>query len=106
MPDETNPVSIDEYVYRRVLKRWYYPVSPHSDDRVDRQAFRPTNRDLDGISVYRAMFTDPEKVARDNEGQLGRYCVARLSVKVISELGLSEANPMHGLLGSCANSGD
>ena len=85
-PSETNPVSPDEFVFRRILRKWY---DPSKDPPVDRQAFRPTSRDVKGLSVFRANFIDPERLDRDNDGNPGKYCVARLRASAIMDLNLT-----------------
>lgn len=95
---EENPVSDDEYVYRRVLRTWYYGSELSARDRVDRQAFQPTKKDINGLSVYRASFVQPEALDRDSAGDPGRYYVARLAVATIRELDLTVVpDPMQGL---------
>jgi len=86
-PSDTDPVSPDEFVLRRVLRRWY---DPSKDPHVDPQAFRPTLIDKDGLSVFRANFAKPEKLDRDREtGNPGTYYVAQLRASAIMELDLT-----------------
>lgn len=100
MPNETDPVCDDEFVFRRVLKKYYDNCPSSPDARVDKLAFRPTDQDVDGLSVYRALFVSPDELDRDREGKPGRYYVARLAVRMIKEIGLSvRANPANGLAG-------
>ena len=95
MPTQTDPVSENEYVYRKVLKQWHDAFPPFPDARIDRQAFRPTPDDTTGLSVSRALFVEPEQLDRDKNGNPGRYYIARLHVEKILGLGLSvEPDPM------------
>jgi hypothetical protein len=89
MRTETDPVSDDEFVYRRVLKDYYneFPSCPR--DRINRLAFRPTDRDTEGLSVYRALFVHPKELDVDSEGRPGRYYIARLAVGAVREMALS-----------------
>lgn len=97
MVTETDPVSDDEYVYRRVLKQYYNDIPSWPGDRVDRLAFRPTDKDTEGLSVYRAPFVQPAELDIDSEGCPGRYYVARIPVRALREIGLSvEPNPADG----------
>jgi hypothetical protein len=102
MPSETDPVSDDEFVYRRVLKNWYDEYAPNPEDRVNRLAFRPTPEDVDGLSIYRAQFLDPEQLDRDGSGMHGRYYVACIPVRSLRALGLSvHPSPNKPLPGHC-----
>jgi len=86
-PSDTDPVSSDEFILRRVLRRWY---GPSKDPPVDRLAFRPTPRDVDGLSVFRANFLKPEKLDCDRAtGNPGSYYVAQLRASDILALGLT-----------------
>lgn len=100
MPSENDPIEDDEYVYRRVLHTWCDLNSELLAHRIDRQVFHPTDKDKEGISLYRALFVTPVQVARDREGNLGRYFVVRLSVAQVRALGLSlKPDPQDGLRG-------
>ena len=50
--------------------------------------FRPTDKDTDGISVFRALFVSPDRVASSGKNPKGYY-VARLCVSDIISLGLT-----------------
>lgn len=50
--------------------------------------FRPTDKDTDGISVFRALFVSPDRVASSGKNPKGYY-VARLRVSDIIALGLT-----------------
>lgn len=97
MVTEADPVSDDEYVYRRVLKQYYNDISSWPGDRVDRLAFRPTGKDTEGLSAYRTLFSRPAELDIDREGRPGRYYVARLAVRALRKMGLSvEPSPAEG----------
>jgi hypothetical protein len=97
MVTEADPVSDDEYVYRRVLKKYYNEIPSWPGDRVDRLAFWPTDKDTEGLSVYRTLFVQPAELDIDREGRPGRYYVARLAVRALRKMGLSVVpNPARG----------
>lgn len=87
MASESDPVDPDEIVLRRVLN--------HSD-RIDinlprpvqRIAFRPTDDDVAGISLFRSRFTTPQEVADSGTNPKGYYVVA-LPVREFLNLGLT-----------------
>ena len=85
--DENDPINDDEFVLRRVvnLPDYYDPTLP-APTRTN--AFRPTDDDLTGISVYREAFVSAEAVARAGGSEKGYY-VARLPVAGIRALGLT-----------------
>ena len=87
MQDDSSPVSSDEYVLRRIPKtpNWYDPSDPGV---IESEAFRPNDKDVDGISVFREKFTTPHKVAAAGLSPKGYY-IARLKVADIEGLGLS-----------------
>jgi len=60
--DEIDPVSPDEFVLRKVPDRPSY-YDPSLPQPVSRLAFAPTERDTDGISLFRSVFTTPEMVS-------------------------------------------
>ena len=82
-----DPVSLDELVYRRVLNRldFYDPELPVPVVYV---AFRPTDADHDGISVYR-----PACGATAVQVAFGNHYVAGLRVRDIVELDINGLRP-------------
>ena len=81
----------DIEVYEQLLRR--IPNNPSFidltlRDPVQRAAFRPTNEDVDGISVYREMFISAEEIILVGTSRYG-YFVARLPVEEILEEGLT-----------------
>jgi hypothetical protein len=81
--DEAEPVSEDEFVFRRILKDY---VDEALESPVLAAAFRPTDKDTDGISFYReACGATPEAIVASAPG---RYYVARLSVAEIGDISI------------------
>lgn len=87
MTDQHDPVSPDEYVFRRIPKD-KLRYDPSLSEPVTRLAFDPSKKDIDGISIFRALFVSAEDVAAAGLGMNG-YCIARLLVRDIIALGLT-----------------
>lgn len=87
MVTEHDNVLPDEYVLRRVLIQADC-INLDLRKPVQETAFRPTNQDVNGISVYRELFTTPEAVAREGRSPKGYY-VLRIPVNEILALGLT-----------------
>jgi rhodanese-related sulfurtransferase len=70
-PEENDPISDDEILYRRIplSKGWI------NESRVSMNAFKPRPDDDSGISVYRARFLSVEAAAQGLSKQ-GYYVVA------------------------------
>lgn len=81
MKDESDPVSADEYVYRRIPIAFCDLSLPEPIQYV---AFRPRDDDTDGISLYREAFVTAEQagVGPNPKG----YYVSRLKVADILAL--------------------
>ena len=63
MRDGHEPVNPDELIYRRVAEKTGYYRS-HPTPVLSPKAYNPTNNDVDGISVHRALFlAGPEAAA-------------------------------------------
>jgi hypothetical protein len=83
--EEQAPVDVTENVLRRVHKDHFdgtlrIPFRP--------AAFKPTESDQDGLSVYRERFVSPSEVA--SSGRIpGAYYVVRLAVQDLQRLNLS-----------------
>jgi hypothetical protein len=85
MEVEQDPIDENEYVLRRIHKN-------NCDTRlpipIQEVAFKPTESDVDGISVYREKYVSPAEVAAG-----GRtpevYYVARLAVRALNALNLT-----------------
>ena len=85
MTDQQDPVSPNEYVLRRILSDYCDPLLR---EPIQSQGFRPTKNDTDGISVFRALFVTPDRVASSGKNPKGYY-VTRLRVSDILALGLT-----------------
>jgi hypothetical protein len=79
MCDGFEPIDDDEVVYRRALPYWY------QDGVLADATFRPTERDTDGLSLWRARHVSVEEAAR---GRGPEYYVAAVSVRDIRALGI------------------
>ncbi len=88
MPTQCDPVSPDEFVYRRIPGGNPSFYNPRKSRPVTVGAFSPSDLDTDGLSVFRALFTTPDEVARLNSKPYSFY-IARLRVSDILELGVS-----------------
>jgi hypothetical protein len=82
---EEGPVDPRESVFRRI------PIIPNSYDPslatpVGALAFRPTDDDVDGISLYRELFVSAQDVARSARKPASFYVVARLNAAEILAL--------------------
>lgn len=95
MATESDPISDDEFVYRRIpiSMSWYdrekdLPPSP--------QAFRPhKERDKTGLSFYRANFVDPQTLAQNDRGR--QFYIAAFLVEDLRRAGLHiEPRPLPG----------
>ena len=85
--DERDPVDDGEYVYRRI-PRIFYDASLALP--IQREAFRPTDKDTTGLSIFRAPFAQPlDALANVDPAKAKDYYVARLSVRGLRKLGLS-----------------
>src|SRR5262245_53821932 len=79
------PVRPDEPLLRRIPPVRYRAGLPVP---IDRLAFRPTQDDTDGISMYRAEVVTAAQVANSGR-QAGRYYVAQLFAHQLFALGLT-----------------
>lgn len=61
---------------------------PSLNEPVQRVAFEPSKRDVDGISVFRELFLSAADLAKAGTSNNG-YCVARLRVSDLIALGLT-----------------
>ncbi len=81
MKSERDPVSLDEYVLRRIHRNMFDVSHPVPVARI---AFQPTLRDTKGISVFREEFVSAPELAITGR-KPGEYYIARLSVRVLKE---------------------
>lgn len=86
MTTQHDSIQPSEYVLRRVLNQASV-IDTDLPQPVQRIAFRPTDEDLDGISVFRALFTTAEEVAAGKSAH--GYYVVRIPVNEILDLGLT-----------------
>jgi hypothetical protein len=81
MEDEHQPVEESEFVYRRIPEKYYDPDVPVP---IPALAFRPSQRDTTGISVFRARFLTPaQTLAGVEASKRNAYYVARLAVSAL-----------------------
>jgi len=85
--DEQDPVDESEFFYRRIPRAFYGAALPIA---VHREAFRPSDKDTTGLSVFRARFAKPlDTLANVDAAKMKDYHVARLSVGDLRKLGLT-----------------
>ncbi len=87
MVTQHDTLSEDEYVLRRILNQDNI-IDLNLSHPIQRIAFRPTDKDTDGISVFRELFATPEEVAFTGNNPSG-YHVIRLPYREILGLGFS-----------------
>lgn len=101
MIDELDPISPDEFVYRRIHKNHFKRDKMPCIERV---AFQPSPMDTMGLSLFRQKLISAEAVTRlATRKPPEEYCVARLRVSDITELDLTvivddPAHPEHVLI--------
>jgi hypothetical protein len=99
MPDGTEPIDKDEFVYRRVHEgTGYFDAS--RTPQLSASAFKPLNNDRDGISVTRKNYVrGPADVAAT--GYFGkRYFVIELRAGDLQAIGLTiRPDPQPGEMG-------
>lgn len=84
---ETSPITDDEFVLRRVSEKsgWYKPESVRPFAWV---AFKPNEKDVRGLSVWRETYTTPEQAAGNNARPASRYFLFKLNVGRLREAGV------------------
>lgn len=87
MPIESDAVAPNESILRRIVNapNWY---DAKLSVAVTPLAMRPIKRDIDGLSVYRTLFTTARDVAAYGNNEKGYY-VAEIAVAQILGLGLT-----------------
>lgn len=81
MKSERDPVSLDEFVFRRIHRSHFKGNLPVP---VVRPAFQPNKHDTKGISMFREEFVSAPELA--NAGRKpGEYYIARLSVRELKD---------------------
>jgi len=93
--DERDPVQDDEAVLRRIHRTFFDPTLPIAVRAV---AFRPNDKDIKWLSVFRARFVQPPDTLLNIDPTKARhYYVARLSVRNLQSLGLTvQPDPIPG----------
>ena len=88
--DQSHPLSPDEYILRRV------PVSPGNklvnldlSPPLNRVAFRPNEKDILGISVFRELFVTPLRIAKKARKGPNSCYVVRLRVSDVRAAGFN-----------------
>lgn len=84
---ETSPIADDEIVLRRVSETSGY-YDPESDRPFAWVAFRPNEKDVRGLSVWRERYKTPEQAAGINARPGRRYFIFKLNVGVLREAGV------------------
>jgi hypothetical protein len=85
--DEHQPVAANEFVYRRI-HRIYYTAGLLMP--IQAAAFRPSQQDTTGLSVFRAAFLQPaDTLANLGASKRNEYYVARIAVQDLYQLGLT-----------------
>lgn len=74
----------ERYVLRLIPKAWYKANLPIPFEWL---AFKPTDKDVDGVSVYQAELITPAQLAASGR-KPGTYYVVRLSVRALRSLKL------------------
>lgn len=88
MKTQSDPVTEDEFVLRRIPVRTQY-VDEALPQPVQRLAFAPdSERDKKGLSVFRALFTTATDLSARGKSPAG-YLVVSLAVRDLIELGMS-----------------
>lgn len=83
MIDELDPISPDEFVYRRIHKNHF---KREKTECVERLAFQPSPKDINGLSLFRQKYISAEAVTKLAEkSPPEHYCVARLRVSDITK---------------------
>ncbi len=85
MTQESDPITAQEFVLRRIHKNQVILTSPTP---IQRNAFEPKPRDDTGISVYREAIVSAAAVAAAG-AKAGEYYVARLAITDLIRLGLT-----------------
>lgn len=96
--DGGDRIADDEIVYRRVLARSDYCI-PDSDRPIQWIAYKPSERDSSGISVWRAKYVQPDQAIRTAKSGRSYYLIA-LKVRDLRQLGAKVvASPEEGGFG-------
>jgi hypothetical protein len=81
------PLDDSEFVYRRIHPDFYDASLPAP---VQPRAFRPSQGDDTGLSIFRARFAQPQDCLTNRDpAKVAGYAVARLCVRDLRSLGLT-----------------
>ena len=84
MDDEQSSVLLDEFILRRIAVAHF---DPSLDFSITPQAFRPTEKDITGISFFREKFISAFELAQTKNS--GNCYVARILASEFKKLGLT-----------------
>lgn len=85
--DEQEPIQDDEFVYRRIHRHFYDASIPTC---IRREAFRPSQNDDTGLSVFRAAFVQlAGTLANIDASKQNDYYVVKIAVQDLHRLGLT-----------------
>lgn len=87
MVTESDSIQPDEMLLRRVLNQPNV-IDFNLKHPLQRLAFRPTNNDIDGLSLFRKLFTTPEKIAMTGTNPSGYY-IFEIAAQDIFSIGLT-----------------
>lgn len=97
MKDESDPVSPDEFILRRIPNLPNY-INLSLPIPVTNAGFSPTNDDVDGLSVYREKFVTAKEIAEAGRSDAGYY-VVRFKAEDLLNLGMTlDPDPQEGEL--------
>ena len=99
--DETDAVARDELLLRAVpnVRDYYDPDRPKGP--FTRQAFSPTQNDVDGLSVYREAFVSPSELAHWMPRKGDYYVVGMPSIVFVDQGLTIVPSPRDGPKGHC-----
>ena len=84
---DSDPVLPKEIVLRRISTVYYSPLDPIP---IKPEAFRPTDMDGNGISVFREQFISSQEIFDSIDiAKRNRFVIARLVVRELQKLKLS-----------------
>ena len=102
MTDQTDPVSRGEWILRRVpyieINGW---IDPQKHPPISNTAFKPTNDDHDGLSLFRELFITPQQIADRHRELKQKECyVIRIKASILLDIGITlSPNPIDDLPG-------
>ncbi len=73
MAEESDPVGPHELLLRRILNRQPDYIDMSLPMPVMRLAFRPTDTDVNGLSLFRSLFSTPRDIVQSGHNPAGYY---------------------------------